>query len=145
MPGEEEALLAAADPGMRWRIIMGLETAMRRGEILDLKPEYVHGSVIRIPDTKNGRSRAVPLSSRARGILHPFPPRIGRESFEWRWRKLRPNDDLRFHDLRHEAISRLFEKGLSAMEVMAISGHRTTDMLKRYTHFEAEKLVDKLG
>ena len=52
---------------------------------------------------------------------------------------------LRFHDLRHEATSRLFEKGLNVMEVAAITGHKTLDMLKRYTHLRAEDLAKKLG
>jgi integrase len=53
--------------------------------------------------------------------------------------------DLRFHDLRHEAISRLFEKGLSLAEVAVISGHKTWSMLRRYTHLKAEDLVKKLA
>ncbi|SUG86703.1 shufflon-specific DNA recombinase [Salmonella enterica subsp. enterica] len=53
--------------------------------------------------------------------------------------------DLHFHDLRHEAISRLFELGtLNVMEVAAISGHRSLNMLKRYTHLRAYQLVSKL-
>jgi integrase len=51
---------------------------------------------------------------------------------------------VRFHDLRHEATSRLFEKGLNVMEVAAITGHKTLDMLKRYTHLRAEDLAKKL-
>ena len=53
--------------------------------------------------------------------------------------------DLRFHDLRHEATSRLFEKGLGVMEVASMTGHKSLSMLKRYTHIEAEKLAKKLG
>ena len=53
--------------------------------------------------------------------------------------------DLRFHDLRHEATSRLFEKGLSMMEVATITGHKTLEMLKRYTHLKAEDLAKRLG
>ena len=53
--------------------------------------------------------------------------------------------DLRFHDLRHEATSRLFEKGLGIMEVASMTGHKSLAMLKRYTHIEAEKLAKKLG
>ncbi|OZB72184.1 MULTISPECIES: site-specific integrase [unclassified Thiomonas] len=53
--------------------------------------------------------------------------------------------DLRFHDLRHEAASRLFEKGLGIMEVASMTGHKSLSMLKRYTHIEAEKLAQKLG
>ena len=54
-------------------------------------------------------------------------------------------EDLHFHDLRHEAISLLFEKGtLDMMEIAAISGHKSLSMLKRYTHLRAQKLVRKL-
>ena len=53
--------------------------------------------------------------------------------------------NLRFHDLRHEATSRLFEKGLGIMEVASMTGHKSLSMLKRYTHVEAEKLARKLG
>jgi Site-specific recombinase XerD len=52
--------------------------------------------------------------------------------------------DFRFHDLRHEAVSRLVEAGLSDQEVAAISGHKSMQMLKRYTHLRAEDLVGKL-
>ena len=53
--------------------------------------------------------------------------------------------ELHFHDLRHEATSRLFEKGLGIMEVASMTGHKSLSMLKRYTHIEAEKLAKKLG
>ena len=52
--------------------------------------------------------------------------------------------DLRFHDLRHEAISRFFEMGLSVPEVALISGHRDYRILQRYTHLKPEELVRKL-
>jgi integrase len=52
---------------------------------------------------------------------------------------------LRFHDLRHEATSRLFEKGFNPMEVSTITGHKTLQMLKRYTHLRAEDLAKRLG
>ncbi|MGB5178318.1 MAG: tyrosine-type recombinase/integrase, partial [Gammaproteobacteria bacterium] len=51
---------------------------------------------------------------------------------------------LRFHDLRHEAVSRLVEAGLGDQEVAAISGHKSMQMLKRYTHLRAEDLVARL-
>lgn len=51
---------------------------------------------------------------------------------------------LRFHDLRHEAVSRLVEGGLGDQEVSAISGHKSMQMLKRYTHLRAEDLVERL-
>ncbi len=51
---------------------------------------------------------------------------------------------LRFHDLRHEAVSRLVEAGLGDQEVAAISGHKSMQMLRRYTHLRAEDLVSRL-
>ena len=53
-------------------------------------------------------------------------------------------NNLRFHDLRHEATSRFFEKGLNVMEVAAITGHNDLRMLQRYTHLRAEDLALKL-
>jgi len=54
-------------------------------------------------------------------------------------------EDLRFHDLRHEAVSRFFEMGLNVPEVALISGHKDYRMLARYTHMTAEKLCKKLN
>ena len=54
-------------------------------------------------------------------------------------------EDLRFHDLRHEATTRLFEKGLNIMGVASITGHKDLRMLRRYTHLKAEALARKLG
>lgn len=54
-------------------------------------------------------------------------------------------NDLRFHDLRHEATSRLFERGLGMMEVASMTGHKSLSMLKRYTHVDAARLAEKLG
>ena len=53
-------------------------------------------------------------------------------------------EGLRFHDLRHEATSRFFEKGFNIMEVSLITGHRSLAMLNRYTHLKPENLLDKL-
>jgi integrase len=64
------------------------------------------------------------------------------------WKRILPIlqiEDLRWHDLRHEAASRLFEKGLHPMEVATITGHKSMQMLRRYTHLRAENLIEKLG
>lgn len=53
--------------------------------------------------------------------------------------------DLRWHDLRHEGVSRLFEKGLHPLEVASISGHKNLTMLRRYTHLQPAQLLAKLG
>ena len=54
-------------------------------------------------------------------------------------------ENLKFHDLRHEATSQLFEKGLNPMEAATITGHKTLQMLKRYTHLRHTDLAKKLG
>ena len=68
--------------------------------------------------------------------------------FEASWQRVVKKSnlvDFRFHDLRHEATSRLFEKGLSMMEVSLITGHKTLQMLKRYTHLDAQDIAQKLN
>ena len=57
----------------------------------------------------------------------------------------RADPGLRLHDLRHEATSRFFEKGLNVMEVASVTGHKTLQMLKRYTHLNAVDLAARLG
>ncbi|ACT11898.1 tyrosine-type recombinase/integrase [Pectobacterium brasiliense] len=139
---------------------IALETGMRQGEILSLRWEYtdLRLGVAHLPLTKNGTSRDVPLSSKARQILYGLGERPHHENgyifsytssgFKSAWRvalKALAIDDLHFHDLRHEAISRFFELGtLNVMEVAAISGHKSMNMLKRYTHLRAAHLVNKL-
>jgi integrase len=158
-PGEEDKVLAGCDaagqPVVRPIVIWALETAMRQGEILALEARSIRGNVAYLHDTKTTRARSVPLSSRALHVLDelPVPLRgplfpITQDSLEYFWRKalrLAGIEGLRFHDLRHEATSRVFERGLNSMEVMAITGHSTADMLKRYTHFRAVDLAAKLG
>ncbi|EOB2123185.1 tyrosine-type recombinase/integrase [Salmonella enterica] len=136
---------------------LALETAMRQGEILSLRWEHIdlrHG-VAHLPETKNGHSRDVPLSRRARNFLQMLPVALHGEVFPYTssgfksaWRiatQALHIEDLHFHDLRHEAISRFFELGsLNVMEIAAISGHRSMNMLKRYTHLRAWQLVGKL-
>ena len=75
----------------------------------------------------------------------PFP--VTPNGFRLAWDRLRRRaglSDLRFHDLRHEAISRFFELGLNIPEVAVISGHKDPRMLFRYTHLRAADLVDKI-
>lgn len=136
-------------------IELAADTAMRRSELLLLRREQVRGKVAYLEDTKNGERRSVPLSSRARELLASLPLRL-----DGRYFSLSPQtvsnyfprvckqvgvDDLRYHDLRHEATSRLFERGFSLMEVAAITGHKTLSQLKRYTHLSPHALAEKLG
>ena len=160
--GEEQRLLEACDRGrtplLKPLIKMAIETGMRRGELLDLRWEHVDlkRGVAHLPLTKNGDSRDVPLSRRAvhtlqelrtAGVKERVFPMTGnavRLAFE-HLRVRAGMSDFHFHDLRHEAISRLFEKGLNIAEVSAISGHRELKMLARYTHLRAVDLVARLG
>ena len=120
-------------------IALAIETAMRRGEILNIRPEHIKGQTLLIPETKNGNPRTIPLTKRASYILEntelPFPMSANAVRLAWERLKKKGNiKDLHFHDLRHEAISRFFEKGLSIPEVALISGHKDVRMLFRYTH-----------
>ncbi|KXI26789.1 tyrosine-type recombinase/integrase [Paraglaciecola hydrolytica] len=137
-------------------IDLAIETGMRRGEITKLKWSNYNSvsRIVTIEDTKNGEDRVIPLSSKANAILQSqtqvdefiFP--IRGDSIGQAFRRITKRAnllDLRFHDLRHEATSRLFEKGLGIMEVSAITGHKDLAMLKKYTHLRAEDLVGKLG
>lgn len=59
--------------------------------------------------------------------------------------KLLEIDDLHFHDLRHEATSRLFEAGLRIEQVALVTGHKDWKMLRRYTHLKPQSLHDFVG
>jgi integrase len=158
---EEQRLLDAADAGrsayMRPVIILAIETAMRQGEILSLTWDDVDldKRVAHLALTKNGDSRDVPLSSRALralDVLHALrvDQRVvpaTKSALEQAWQHLRARagcTDLRFHDLRHEAVSRLLEKGLNVIETATISGHKELRMLQRYAHLRAVDVVDRL-
>ncbi len=158
---EGDRLLAACDaspnPWLAPMVRMALETAMRQSELLGLKWKDVDlgRKVVHLEDTKNGERRDVPLSSAAVDVLKAIPRSVdgrvfavslGRFNVQWRKaRKAAGCTGLRFHDLRHEATSRLFEKGLNPMEAAAVTGHKSLSMLKRYTHLRAEDLARKLG
>lgn len=169
---EEEALLKAAsnysNPMAIWIIRLAIETGMRKGEILSVRKRHIdlRRRVIHLPDTKNNDARDVPMTKAAVAVLsealrNPLRPistdlvffgddpkdRNKPYIIDNAWKTIRKKagiTGLRFHDLRHEAVSRLVEAGLSDMEVAAISGHKTMQMLRRYTHLRAEDLVQKL-
>lgn len=154
----DKILEATESSELRTIVTLAVETGMRRNELAsltwddtDLKKQTAH-----LPKTKTDVPRTVPLSKAAIKALNDFGVKEeGRlfslqaesmsQAFERACEPHRANVvGLRFHDLRHEATSRLFEKGLNVMEVAAITGHKTLDMLKRYTHLRAEDLAKKL-
>jgi len=166
--GELDQLLKAAgktrNPFLLPIVRFALETAMRRGEILALRFRDVDiercTAIIRM--SKNGHARTISLSTLAVAILETtmtvmtdkakheneriFPITALALRLSWdRLTKRAKIDDLHFHDLRHEAISRFFEKGLTVPEVASISGHRDIRMLLRYAHADKGKLAEKLN
>jgi len=159
-PGEFEALRRASHNSRAtylWPLVeLAIQTGMRRGELL--KAEWrdldLQGRKMTLRDTKNGEDRTIPLTLRATEIISHLPrtderllpvtPVAVRQAWD-RLRRRAGIEDLHFHDLRHEAISRFFEMGLSVPEVALISGHKDYRMLARYTHLRAEDLVGKLS
>ncbi|KVT40346.1 tyrosine-type recombinase/integrase [Burkholderia ubonensis] len=170
---EQAMLLAAVDehsnPMLGWIVRLAIETGMRQSEILGLRRGQIdlERRVVRLTDTKNSASRTVPLTKLAASVLQsalatPVRPidtdlvffgEPGRDKkrrayqFTKVWNGIKKRTglvDFRFHDLRHEAVSRLVEAGLSDQEVASISGHKSMQMLRRYTHLRAEDLVGKL-
>jgi integrase len=172
-PDEEKKLLHAVDehsnPMLRWIVRIALETGMRASEILTLRRPQVDlkRRVVRLVETKNTMPRTVPLSAEATTLFrealnHPIRPidtdlifygEPGHDGkrhpyqFNPVWLNIKRSvglADIHFHDLRHEAVSRFVEAGFSDQEVSAISGHKSMQMLKRYTHLRAEDLVSRL-
>lgn len=157
-------------------IVLAIETAMRRSEIVNIKREHINfqeGNLF-IPDSKNGESRLVPLSPIARytlinylaknnnknklfnistdAVSHSFlrAVKIARRHYQELCKKHDQDTnqsvltDLHFHDLRHEATSRL--ASVYAMHELArITGHKDTRMLLRYYHPDITHLTKKLA
>lgn len=160
---EEVKLLQACEPKAnrniytRPFIILALETAMRRGELLSLRWDNIDCAkrTAFLHLTKNGDSRTVPLSIRAIEALKALPRSIdGRvlpinfaalENTFKRARERAGLNNLRIHDLRHTAVTRLAEKLPNLIELSAVSGHRSLAMLKRYYHPSAEDMARKLA
>lgn len=147
----------ARNPWLKPVVELALETAMRRGELLALqwKDVDLNNRVARLFDTKNGDARDVPLSNRAVAILKALPRSIGGSVFPISPNALKKGferaceragvEDFHFHDLRHEAASRISMKLSNVLELSAVTGHRDLRMLKRYYHPKAEDLAAKLG
>ena len=162
--GEETRLVDHATPSMARMITVAVETAVRRSELLRIKRSHINFAkqTLEIGLTKTGKPRTIPLSTRALKAMkeqlrasekvipieeQPIFQITGSRLFK-DFQQLRKEVGiigLRWHDLRHEATSRLFEKGLNIMEVASITGHQDLKLLKRYTHIKPESLVARLG
>lgn len=166
---EEDRVLAdctaSKSKWLRSAVIISIESCMRQAELAGLTWGRVRLSAdhphVDLPKTKNDRPRRIPLSARAVEAFKELFPTNGAptaahrvfpietpRAFGHAWRAVIKEDqfpDLRWHDLRHEAISRLFElTDLRDNEIMAISGHLRPEMLTRYTHLRAHRLGSRL-
>jgi integrase len=150
---------------------LAIETSLRQGALFKLRWEWIDftARMIRVPAQARGAENksippVLPMSSRAIAVLqairqkdehgnvvlHPSGPVLNTttNAVICVWKRALTKlgiKDLRWHDLRHEATSRLFEKGLHPMEVASVTGHKSMQMLKRYTHLKPESLLEKLG
>jgi integrase len=160
--GDEETRLLNAAESLTWWvrpcIILAIETAMRRGELAALRWDWIdlQRAILRLPMTKNGEARTVPLSPAALDVLRAMPRKLdGRvlgtnpDEISHQFAAARDSagiTDMHFHDMRHEATSRLFECGdLNVMEIATITGHKTLQMLRRYSHPRAADIAAKLA
>lgn len=166
----ETALLLACEQSksklLKPIVEFALETGMRRGELMGLKWFDVDIPSRRafLHVTKNGDPRQVPLTLKAvkilDGVKHGDPEQVFplsldglRRYFEkavstakanWTLSGVNPFEDCRYHDLRHEALSRLSDAGLNVIELSHISGHKTLSQLARYTHPSHQAIFAKL-
>lgn len=145
------------NPWIRPLVILAIESAMRRGELLSLRwsDVFLSDRFVRLHDTKNGESRDVPLSTRAYEVLAGLPRHISGRVFPTTADAVKKAftravvrsglGDFHFHDLRHEATSRLALKLGNVLELSAVTGHKSLNMLKIYYNPRASDLAKKLG
>ena len=157
-----DALTASDNPWVRPAFDLAIETSLRQGMLVQLRWEWVdlERQTVTIPVSfrrhgNKGVPAVLPLSLRAVSVLKALPqqttgPILATTANAIRciWKrtlKALGIENLRWHDLRHEAASRFFEKGLHPLEVASITGHKSLTMLRRYTHLQPEALAAKLG
>lgn len=157
-PEEIDQIVQATESVQLKQLVpLAVETAMRRSELLSIRWENIDFArrAIYLAKTKNGLSRTVPLSPHAVEVLQSIQRATTGPVFTLaassvsqaflRAAERAGIENIRFHDLRHEATSRLFERGLNVIEVARITGHITLSMLDRYTHLDIQGLVQKLS
>jgi integrase len=169
---EEDRLLAAAQPHMKDLIVAALESACRCGELLSLqwwqvrtKGGALHHLDLPADKTKTTDPRRVPITPRLRAILeyrrtgpdgkehgpdayvfgNEVGEMIGRVYTAWRATCRRAKvEGLTFHDLRHEAISRMLDKGMPIHKVRAWAGHRSIATTGIYANAGLGHLEDEM-
>lgn len=156
---ELECLLNAMhNPIMRTVVEVAYETAMRRGEILKLRPKDLHldERILDVVDGKTG-DRSVPLTTRAVELLREASRQCSRHdrifdiephsvttAFRRARRRAGLDDDVRFHQLRHSRITMVARKGFNQAQIMMVSGHRDVRSVQRYTHLNVSDVLEYL-
>ena len=159
LPSERNRLLNCLETQSNYHlqlvVKLALETAMRRSEILKIRVADIdfQNCLVVIRETKNSTMRTIPLTTKALDLLgkqkgeNEYLLNCSGNSIRLAWSRFQKKfgfEYLRFHDLRHEAISHFFELGLTVPEVSAISGHRTKAQLFRYAHSDILQISAKL-
>ena len=132
---------------------IAIYTCMRKAEWINRDYSFEkkkNGTLLVLKHHKTDKyvgTRKLPINDRALKLMmrNDIP---SYEALKSQWQRLMKKlniHDLRFHDMRHEGISRLFEKGWSIHEVALVSGHKDWKMLKRYTNLRPESLLGKLN
>lgn len=152
--GWRDAAPETRQEDVAWTFLFALETAMRLGEILSLTDADVHlrDRFVVIEQSKNGDRRNVPLTRRAVELLEMLQGRlgrllvVGRDTASVLFRRARIAagiDDLRFHDTRHEALTRLARR-LDVLDLARMVGHRDPKSLMIYYNATATEIASRL-
>ncbi|NYS60554.1 tyrosine-type recombinase/integrase [Vreelandella salicampi] len=120
-------------------IALAALTGLRQGELLSLDPSNVQGGriLLRPDQTKNGKTRVVPVPEDAQPWLRDLPFASDKYTLRWTWgaaRKAIGREDLRFHDLRHSYASLLAQAGENMTTVRDLLGHSSLLVTSRYSH-----------
>ena len=158
---ERMALIASCgkcrNPWVQPVVLFALETAARRGEILALQWSDIdlQRKTAKLRVTKTDEPRTIPLSPSCISMLERLPRNINgqvfpvtTEAFKQAYERAVARagvENFTFHDLRHDSLTRLAKLGLSVLELRAISGHKSANMLQRYVSIDAGDLADKLA
>ncbi|MCT4702452.1 site-specific integrase [Enterobacteriaceae bacterium H20N1] len=160
-PNEYEMILDRASEKAKPIIMIAWETAMRRNEILAIKPNMIDFRKktisLQYDMTKNGEARDVPLSTAALELLQTLcdgrdkdqplftlTPYAVTQAFR-RAARLAGVTDVCFHSIRHTVITRYADMGFTPFQLAVVSGHKTLAMLGRYTHLKASRIADLMG
>jgi integrase len=138
-------------------VVFALETGARRGEILALERRNLNLQLntAKLIITKSGARRTIPLSPACIAMLKSLPASIEGKVFPVSIEALKQAYeravvragimDFTFHDLRHDALTRMAKLGLNVLELRTISGHASANMLQRYVSVDPQELAGRLA